>query len=371
MRVITRVKYIPRMKNKEAIFLFCLYFFLPQILHANEVFPREQVIEASLLAMEQEKLPEPTPDSQSQQIKIQTPEDNFGQEAKENIWRFADDIYLALNIQFGYLKGNIAYDFDRHTSELEFPMDNIMGGGGFSLGFKRLSLNAEFWTPIEEYAGFNMKDKDWFNGTLVSYTKSKAYMDAIIWDADLRYDFYQREEEFTLTDEKDKAFAEFKFDKVKIGALLGYKFERFDYDLYDLWYQYNGPTIYQGVKIGTYNIKYYLPYVGLAADLGRENYGIGFNIKYSFYPTARDIDNHLLRCLTFYGDYEKNGQAWIGDIYGFCEFIKNWQLKAGANWTSVRIDGITWDATHYPAWDKDQSTDTRQWLFWSGIEYRF
>lgn len=293
-----------------------------------------------------------------------------------------DAIYLVLGLQMSYLKGNTAYDFDHHTSELEFPMDNVMGGANFSLGFKDLSLNVQFWIPVEDYAGFEMEDKDWTTtGILWSYTKSRAYMDAIIWDVNLRYNFYKKvssqEGELSLLDERYSVPDKLKFDEIKIGALLGYKYERFDFDMYDLFYEvdllygYQGQTLYQGQKVDTYKIEYYLPYVGLAADFFRENLGFGMNIKGSFYATAEDVDNHLLRGLTFYGDYEKHREALMGSIYGFYEFIKNWKLKLGAEWTFVRIDGITWEESRDPAWDKDQSTDTRQWLFWSGIEYKF
>lgn len=346
------------------IFLSFLLFFPAAVYALEDSGLRDKAIEGILYAME-------TGESSLEK-------NNFMLEPNGNVRWFAnDEAYLSLGLGLGYLKGNTAYDFDHHASELEFPMDNFMAGANFSLGLKNLSLNAQAWASVEDYAGFKMKDKDWnAAGALTSYTKSKAYMDAVIWDANLRYDFYERvaaekDEDLVLLDEEDWASNKLEFDKIKIGALLGYKYERFDFDMYDLWYQYNGPTTNQGQKVFTYKIEYYLPYLGVAADFLEKNWGFGMNIKYSFYPIARDVDNHLLRYLTFYGDYEKNGQAWMGGIYGFCEFIQNWKLKIGADGTFVRIDGTTWDATHDPAWDKDQSTDTKQWLLWSAIEYKF
>ncbi len=278
-----------------------------------------------------------------------------------------DNLSLSLGLGIGYIKGKTAYDFNHHTSELEFPMDNVMMGTDFSLGFKNLTLYAEFWTSLEDYAGFNMKDKDWnASGDLISYTKSKAYMDAIIADANLRYDFYKKALSRDIT--KPILLAG---DEIKIGVLLGYRFERFDYDMYDVWNQLTGTTTYQGVKALTYKIKYYLPYLGLAMDLSRQNFGFGMNIKGSFYATAEDVDNHLLRGLTFYADYDKNGEALMGSIYGFFKFTKNWKLKVAADGTFIRIDGRTWEESRDPAWNTDQSTDLRHWIFWSGIEYRF
>lgn len=348
-------------------YFFPIFFLLfPTITYAyTNPNLRDKVIEATLYCMETKQ------QSSSQALSP----------VKENIPLFAfsdntNNTYLTLGLEFGYLKGNTAYDFDHHTSELEFPMDNGMFGGKFALGLKDLSFNAEIWTQLDRYAGFQMKDKDWTDGVLVSYTKSKAYMDAIICDANLRYDFYKKnfpeEEEALILAERGITRSDLlKFDQIKIGALLGYRYERFDFDMYDLWYQYDGPTTHQGEKVLTYKIKYYLPYLGLAADLCRENFGLGMNIKYSLYPSAYDVDNHLLRGLTFYADYDKNKEALFGSIYGFWEFIKGWKLKAGADGTFIRIDGRTWEENRDPSWDKDQSTDAKHWMFWSGIEYKF
>jgi outer membrane protease len=283
--------------------------------------------------------------------------------------------YLVWGLRMGYIKGNTAYDFNHHTSELEFPMDNLMAGTNLCAGFKNLSLNFEAWLPIEDYSGFEMKDKDWTNGVLTSYTKSKAYMDAVILDGSFQYDFYKKDlpqgEGTIYSDEPEGYSDNLRFDKARIGILLGYRFEKFDFDEYDLWYPELGVTTNQGVKVGTYRIKYNVPYFGLATELIRENWGFGANLKYSFYPTAKDVDNHLLRGLTFYGDYDKKGEAWLGSIYGFWEFAKNWNLTAGADGTSVRIDGITWEEQRDPSWDAHQNTDMKHWIFWSGIEYKF
>lgn len=299
---------------------------------------------------------------------IRKKEDIFTQKLKAPIkWTILDDVYLILGLELGYINGNTAYDFNHHTSELEFPMDNWMIGGNFSSGYKNLSFNTEIWTPLENYAGFEMKDKDWdTNGALSSYTKSKAEMDAIIWDANARYDFYEK-----VIPKDIEALTLLASDKIKIGALLGYRYERFDYDLYDLYYPDLKITTHSGEKIGTYKIKYHLPYLGLATDILSKNYGFGMNIKYSFNPTAEDVDNHLLRGLTFYGDYDKHGQVFMGSINAFWRFRKDWKFRFGADTTFIRIDGITWEQNRNPTWDKDQSTDAHHWILWSGIEYKF
>lgn len=293
-------------------------------------------------------------------------------EAKGYSKRFTfNDTYLNLGLDFGYIHGNTAKDFNHHTSELEFPMDNWMVGGSLGLGWKDLAFNTEIWAPLEEDAGFKMKDKDWIDGVLVSYTKSRADMDAIIWDSNLRYDFYKN-----TIPKNIKVFTFLRAAEIKIGALLGYRYERFDFDMYDLYYDVDllggrqGQTLYQGQKVLTYKIKYSLPYLGLATDISHKKGGVSMNIKYAISPTAEDVDNHLLRGLTFYADYDKDREVFMGSIFAFWKFTKNWKLKVGVDGVSIRIAGKTWEESRDPAWDKDQSTDAKHWMFWSGVEYR-
>lgn len=342
-----------QVKTKVSLFWgvpIFFYLLIPTIIYAQDNLDlRDKIIEETLLVKEVEA--------------GHLPKESGRQEYPSVGTGTGDKTYITLGVESGYIAGNTAYDFDHHTSELEFPLNNWMIGGNLNIGLKNLSLNAEFWTPLDNDAGFNMKDKDWPDGTLHSYTKSKASMDAIIGDVNLRCDFYRSAEP-----QREN----------RIGILLGYKYERFDYDLYDLYVEvdtdppiYQGQTLYPGRKIGTYWIKYSLPYTGLAVDLGGKRWGISMNAKYSFYPTAKDIDNHLVRGLVFYGDYDKHGEAWMSGIHGFWRFAKKWKLKLGLDVTFVRIDGRTWDETHDPTWDAEQSTDMRQGILWSGIEYKF
>ena len=109
----------------------------------------------------------------------------------------------------------------------------------------------------------------------------------------------------------------------------------------------------------------------MATDIFQKNWGFGFNLKYSFYPTGKHVDHHFLRDLTLYADYDKNGQAWMGNINYFWEFVKDWKLRLGADWTLIRIDGKHWDESGASGWKTDVSTDTKQWIYWGGVEYKF
>lgn len=274
---------------------------------------------------------------------------------------------VALFLQLGYLTGNTTYDYNHHTSELEFPMNNWMIGAGLASQLENsdFSLSLSFWTDLESDAGDDMKDKDWNSaGTLISSTKSKAEMDAFIFDINGRYDFYKKASQDHSS---------------KLGLLLGYRHENFYYDMFDIHYETDlinvpslqGQTTNQGQKVLEYEIWYSLPYIGLVYDLEQQKWGVGVEAKWSFYPTSRDQDNHLLRNLTFYGDYDKNGSAWMANIYGFWKLAKQWELKLGVDLTFIQIDGRTWDATNNPAWNQDQSTEAKHFLGWARMVHEF
>jgi outer membrane protease len=160
-------------------------------------------------------------------------------------------------------------------------------------------------------------------------------------------------------------------DEIKVGVLGGYRYEKFNFEMYDIYYPDYGITLFPGVKVGTYKISYSLPYLGLATTATHENFGVDIGLKYSFSPTAKHLDHHLLRDLTGYADYDRHGYAFMYDIVGFWNFKKNWKFKFGVDGTSISIDGKHWEEKHDPGWDKDISTDAQHWIIWSGIDYKF
>lgn len=334
---------------------------------------RDRVMSETLALMETGNGPPPNSETNSQtEESVQSYDNkkhNLFSNWEENKQKFhLGDAYVTIGAKIGYIQGDTTYDFNHHTSELEFPMNNWMAGGGIGVGFKDLSVNSEVWGQIEKYAGYDMKDRDWdTSGDLISYTKSKADMDALIWDVNLRYDFYKN----NCPWENDLLVLS-SSDKIKIGALLGYRYERFGYQMSELKYpDIYDIVIYPGQKVATYKIKYSLPYVGLVTEITNPKYGFSFNIKYSFKATAKDQDNHVLRYLTFYGDYDKHGYAFMGGLSGFLNINKSLKISLGIDGEIIRIKGTTWEESHDPAWDADQDTDAKYMIFWSGVEYKF
>lgn len=261
----------------------------------------------------------------------------------------------------GYLSGETVYDFNNHRSELSFPIDNVMIGSRASARVGESgSLHGSLWISAEDDAGSEMRNRDFTpSGHVTSDTRSDAELNVFIADVYGRYDFYTEP------------------DELRIGALLGYSYERLDYDITGLYYEvdeingFTGQTRYPGSSVITYLIEYHTPYLGVALDAEKKTWGVGAEIKYSFYPFAWDRDNHILRGLTFYGDYDSNGSAWLGSVHGFWNFRGNWTMRGGVDFRVISIDGKSWEENRDPQWDAPQSTDLRQVMLWSGLEYRF
>ena len=288
-----------------------------------------------------------------------------------------DEVEIELGFKVGYIGGSTTYDFNYHTSELVWPLDNWMAGLDVRLGKKNLSLNAGFWGSITDEAGAKMTDKDWTAGTLASSSESRAMVDAIIWDANLRYDFYNKNMSRNIN-----SLLLLTGDKVKIGFLLGYRYERYDFDCYDLYYPsppYSSASmLYEDELVLTYNIKYQLPYIGLAADIERKKIGFKFGLKFPILPKAEHLDNHPLRTLTnptrtltSHGDYESFEKGIMYNVSGFWKFSENWRAELGVDGAYVKIDGNNWEDFGDPAWNQQMFTVLQYIIFWSGFQYKF
>ena len=281
----------------------------------------------------------------------------------------ANDGYFDFGLRFGYMNGFTSFDLNHHVSELEYPFHSYMGGGNLSLGYKDISMNSEFWGSLftDPTAGWHMKDKDWANGEIESDTRSNSKMNAVIWDANLRYDFFR----YSFSQKKAYA-ADRKADNVKLGVLIGYRYQRYGFKVDG---NYQTATSAEGEPSGStvleYKIKYRMPYYGLAVDMQTDKFGILMSGKYAFSPHARDLDNHVLTGVTTYGDYKKKPNVIMANFMMFWKFYKSWRLNAGADVALIRMNGIIWDEAHTPAWDQDQNLDTKQFIYWMGLGYRF
>jgi outer membrane protease len=279
--------------------------------------------------------------------------------------------YLDVGLGTGYIWGQNQYSLDHGLSELEFPMRAYLGGGNLGLGYKDMSVNVEAWGSIvdDPTAGMHTKDKDWKNGQTYSDTKSKSDTNTVIWDANLRYNFLRYAFGQKQINQADRGA-----DNVKIGLLLGYRYERFGYKDYGL-YQTDGSGLDAesgDVLVSEYKVKYRLPYAGLAFDLENPKFGVQASAKYAICPYAEDYDNHALRKPPYHfgAKYNKNGNVFLGDINFFWKFHPGWQANIGCDAALIRIDGYTWEEEGRDP-DADQSIDTKQFFYRIGVAYRF
>ncbi len=356
-------------KQKLKLFLF-LFLFVPLPAYAVDALLQNQAMDNSLYALETEGGNNDL-SSQQQPVTTETKQESFMGKLSGFTQSFKSGSgYLEFGLRTGYIYGQNSYDFDHHTSELEFPFRAYLGGGNLSLGYKDLSINSQVWGSLldDPSAGWHTKDKDWNgSGGLDSDTKSYSDMNAVIWDANLRYNF------FRYAFGQKKAYGENRnADNIRLGLLLGYRYERFGYKDYGLYQTCDNTSSYgDGQEVSEYKVKYRMPYFGLAMDVSTEKFGILMNAKYAFKAHAKDYDNHLLRNLHFYGDYKGDPNVFMADLTMFWNFYKNWKVSLGADAALIRINGRTWEESHATNWDNDQNIDTKQFIYWVGLGYRF
>ncbi len=281
----------------------------------------------------------------------------------------ADDGYGDFGLRFGYIYGQNSFDYNHHTSELEYPFRSYVGGGKLNFGYKDFSLNSEFWGSLfdDPSAGWHTKDKDWEDGQLTSDTKSYSDMNAVIWDTHLRYTFFNYAFGRKKSDTRNR-----KAENIKLGVLLGFRYERFGYKDFGLYQTNDGTGSHgDGELVSEYKVRYRLPYCGLGLDIGNEKFGMQMNAKYGFSARARDLDNHVLQSRTNYGDYKKNPNIFMGNFALYWKFYQGWEASLGGEAALIRLNGTTWEETRNPDWDADQNIDTQQFIYWMGLGYKF
>jgi len=341
--------------HKQELKMFLLFFlFVPLTAYAGQIFLPDQVANNPL----------------QQPVTVETKQENFMGKLSGFTQSFkSNGGYLDFGLRTAYIFGQNSYDYNHHTSELEFPFRAYLGGGNISLGYKDLSINSEAWGSLldDPSAGWHTKDKDWHsNGYIYSDTKSYSDMNAVIWDLNLRYNFLKYSFGTKKTDKETKSPT-----NMKLGLLFGYRYERFGYKDFGLYQTGADDSSYgDGQLVSEYKVKYRVPYYGLAMDIDNGKFGVLMNAKYAFKAHAKDYDNHLLRDLHFYGDYKNNPNVFMANCAVFWRFYKNWQVNFGADATLIRIDGKTWEETT-PNDIEDQSIDTKQFIYWVGLGYRF
>jgi outer membrane protease len=258
-------------------------------------------------------------------------------------------------------------------SELEWPLDNIVYGGGVvSVNpFRRWQINAGVWKDLGDDAG-TLKDSDWFEmlstylysltgDSRAVYGEFDATVDAVQFDVNLRYAVLER-----------PAFI--------LNALVGYSYKKWE------WTAGNG---YQTSAIADYDIgsitgtgityeeKLKIPYIGIAlAFLPKDSpLGANLSIRYSPFTQCDDVDDHLAR-------YKKSTGETTGSSFGIggdlsWHFGKSWSLTGTINYESYDLSGDQ-DQYFYAGEEQgtgysdiDMSVTGHQFSFGALLGYRF
>lgn len=288
-------------------------------------------------------------------------------------WEFnGGRLYLDVGLQSAYFKGDTTYhiDFPGGASELEFPLKTFLLGPEVGLSYKnpqnqeKIRLNVKWLTNIDDGSG-KMKDSDWLDGDghsgLDIYSESKIKLKANIIDANLIYNFWP-------------------IKQLSIGPMLGYKYQKFEYDVSDVDQVGYGPyapgsTGSVSGKVLDYKVTYHIPYFGLSSDvlLGKK-FQANIKLGYTPWATAKDRDDHILRYKLSEGDTD--GYACFANLNANWNFLPHWFLGVGGEYMKIHTTGTQHQYFYAgpsvgKTYDVDDKTTSEQWLFSAMVTYRF
>ncbi len=220
----------------------------------------------------------------------------------------AEGVDLSLSATGKTLTGHTTYTIDfselhlfqghtveaNYTSELKYPLDVFVTEYTLSLGGKLVhdlpwSINASYAANTND-PGNAMTDLDWMRVPLADFDEivSSTESDAVL-DADY-FNIYGRA-------------AVWQGKRIRLDALLGYEHQKLSFKaigvagwqldtlLHRVYFdEFNGEVV------GTYEVKYKMPYAGLAADIGIVSHlGLDATVEASPLVSANDVDDHVLR----------------------------------------------------------------------------
>jgi outer membrane protease len=274
---------------------------------------------------------------------------------------------VSLSVGTGYLTGETQYQIGGRVieaggttelhfplSELKFPLDAFMVKGTVTVDFaERWSLMASAATNITEDTG-KMEDSDWgiwsSPHTLDIFSESDTEMDALLLEGKVTYMFYQGyygQDNTAVTSNSDVLFSFF--------AGLGYKYQRFDFDVSDLdqWYP-SVPSAPHDTASGlvlTYEAEYQIPYLELSMEMSiAEKFLLEVDAAYAPFVDFQDEDHHLLRDKVNIADHNWDGDAWFVRLKGRYNFTRHWYLETELEAMQIESEGRS-DAYFGGVWD--------------------
>lgn len=212
-------------------------------------------------------------------------------------------------------------------SELAFPLYVAQASVDMSFTiFKTLTISLGATKNLTTDAG-TMKDSDWITeyntSQLDIYSESDAELDMLMLDVNILYRVINSSV-WTLE------------------AGVGFLYQDFSYECGDFvqsypsapWY---GSDYYSGLGI-TYDVTFYIPYLMVAADITfKKKIELSAKLCVSPYTYAEDEDNHVLREIISYGDYD--GTAVMVSLAGRYNFSNTWFVDLSFDGRSINTTG--------------------------------
>ncbi|MFH0774684.1 MAG: omptin family outer membrane protease [bacterium] len=279
-----------------------------------------------------------------------------------------------IGLKTAYLSGKTIYhisfdnpwDYGGHgESELEFPMNNYLVGIDVLIGKETQKekghLGFRLLTNIDKDAGI-MKDSDWIENDAAfgkpahsgrdCYTESDAELSAIILDF---------------------VYVHHPFSKTSLSPILGLRYQRFRHEIYGAKGSYwdEPVSIGSNVNVLEYEVKYWIPYLGISSDLFlRKNFNLNLVIAYSGWVSIKDEDHHLLRNLAMKAETE--GEAYLIALNSDWQILPQFELAVGGEYMNVDTSGMAKQYVNevYNGSVKDKIT-SNSYLLSANVSYRF
>jgi len=291
--------------------------------------------------------------------------------------RTADKVSFNLGGHLGYLSGDTRYHFTFPgvieglrvgESELEFPLDSMVGGINASIGKRGLwSIDLSLSKNLTEDTG-KMKDSDWLTYSPTaqkvkfSYAEADTEMDALLLDISGRYYFIKGKD-------------------ISLALVGGYRYQDLSFDISDGWMESPVgwfPRENLPGKILTYDITYKIPYGGFAIDILPSGRFL-LNIQGLYGKAyAEDEDDHLLRSKR--ANAESDGDFYSLKAGGNLFLSNRLSIQISLEYLKIDTSGSqtqTWYATTEEAPAGTTITDIDYWAkseefyFLTGIRYSF
>lgn len=274
---------------------------------------------------------------------------------------FAERPDIRLSAGIGYLQGETSYEIGGHSdspqfgpydynnplSELDWPLNVMMGSVDLTASYWRLSGALSYKTNFSDPKQ-KMEDSDWLTpsapGQLDVYSESSVTLDAKIFDGNINFEFLK-----------------YKGWGMQIG--LGYLWQDFSYvaSNVDQWYpQYpSEPHFYYGGRGITYDVTYEIPYAQLLVNFNTKKFRGALVYQYSPFVNAEDEDKHLLRSKVSKG-YD-NGYMNAARFNCTYDFTKHVFGGLDFSWRQIQTSG-------YQRQHQDACAENNYQEWWGDID---